>query len=165
MWDAIAKVLTNQNAFMVMIYGLVVFLIMVLLAKMGWLRLNTSKFGLGDDYRERDIIRQQTEWAHIYCEGLRHTIDEMCKDVEGYDPYVTMYILERMYGEVVEWITYNHINVESDYISIKQEKVKALLASMTVKPDNFTSKKFMTKVDDWTSEIIHRLVKIREVYK
>ena len=76
-----------------------------------------------------------------------------------------MYILERMYGEVVEWITYNHINVESDYISIKQEKVKALLASMTVKPDIFTSKKFMTKVDDWTSEIIHRLVKIREVYK
>jgi hypothetical protein len=36
---------------------------------------------------------------------------------------------------------------------------------MTVKPDIFTSKKFMTKVDDWTSEIIHRLVKIREVYK
>ena len=49
MWEAIAKVLTNQNAFMVMIYGLIVFLIMVVLAKMGWLRLNTSKFGLGDD--------------------------------------------------------------------------------------------------------------------
>lgn len=165
MWEAIAKILTNQNALMVMIYGLIVFLVMVILAKLGWIRLNTSKFGMGDDYREREIIRQQTEWAHIYCVGLRHPIDEMCKNVEGYDPYITMYILERMYSEVVEWITYNHLNLTSDYVSIKQEKVKALLATLTVMPEVFTSKKFSTKVDEWTAEIISRLVNIREVYK
>lgn len=165
MWDAIAKILTNQNALMVMVFAVIVFFILVVLAKMGWIRLNTSKFGLGDDYREREIIRQQTEWAHIYCVGLRHKVDEMCKDVEGYDPYITMYILERMYSEVVEWVTYNHLNLKSDYISIKQEKVKALLASMTVKPEVFTSKRFLVRVDEWTSEIIHRLVNIREAYK
>lgn len=165
MWEAIAKVLTNQNAFMVMIYGLIVFLIMVLLAKMGWLRLNTSKFGLGDDYRERDIIRQQTEWAHIYCDGLKNQIDDMCKDVPDYDPYITLYILERMYSEVVSWICYNHINLDSDYISIKQDKVKMLLSATTVKPEVFTNKKFLAKVDVWTSEIICKLVKIRQAYK
>lgn len=165
MWEAIAQILTNQNALMVMIFTVFIFLLLVILAKKGWIRLNTSKFALGDDYRERAIIQQQTEWAHIYCSGLRHPIDEMCKTVEGYDPYITMYILERMYSEVVEWITYNHINIESDYISIKQDKIKALLASMTVKPEVFTSKRFLQKVDEWTSEIIHKLVKIREVYK
>lgn len=165
MWDAIATVLTNQNALLVMIFCLLVFLILVFLAKKGYIRLNTSKFALGDDYRERAIIQQQTEWAHIYCVGLRHPIDEMCRNVDGYDPYITMYILERMYSEVVEWITYNHINIESDYISIKQDKVKALLATMTVMPDVFTSKRFYSKVDEWTAEIIHKLVKIREVYK
>ena len=165
MWDAIAKVLTNQNALMVMIFSMIAFLVLVVLAKKGYIRLNTSKFALGDDYRERAIIQQQAEWAHIYCVGLRHAVDDMCKDVKGYDPYITMYILERMYSEVVEWITYNHINVESDYISIKQDKVKALLASLTVMPDVFTNKKFLNKVDEWTSEIIHKLVKIREVYK
>lgn len=165
MWDALAKILTNQNALMIMIFSLAVFLLLVLLAKRGWIRLNTSKFALGDDYRERAIIQQQAEWAHIYCVGLRHSIDEMCKNVPGYDPYITMYILERMYSEVVEWITYNHINIESDYISIKQDKIKALLATLTVMPEIFTSKKFFSKVDEWTAEIIHKLVKIREVYK
>lgn len=165
MWEALAKILTNQNALMVMIYGLIVFLIMVLLAKMGWLRLNTTKFGLGDDYRERDIIRQQTEWTRIYCEGLKNQIDDMCKDVKDYDPFITLYILERMYSEVVSWICYNHINLDSDYISIKQDRVKMLLSAMTVKPEVFTNKKFFARVDMWTAEIIHRLVKIRESYK
>lgn len=165
MWEAIAKILTNQNALMVMIFAVIVFFILVILAKMGWIRLNTSKFALGDDYRERDIIRQQTEWAHIYCEGLRHKVDDLCKDVEGYDPYITMYILERMYSEVVVWITYNHLNLTSEYVSIKQEKVKALLASLTVMPEVFTSRKFYARVDEWTAEIINKLVKIREVYK
>jgi hypothetical protein len=165
MWEAIAKILTNQNALMVMIFSVIVFFILVILAKMGWIRLNTSKFGLGDDYRERDIIRQQTEWAHIYCVGLKHQIDDMCKNVEGYDPYITMYVLERMYSEVVEWITYNHLNLTSEYVSIKQEKVKGLVSTLTIMPEVFTSKKFYAHVDEWTSEIITKLVKIREVYK
>jgi hypothetical protein len=165
MWEAIAKILTNQNALMVMIYGLIVFLILVILAKLGWIRLNTSKFGLGDDYRERDIIRQQTEWTHIYCEGLKNQIDDMCKDVTDYDPFITLYILERMYSEVTTWICYNNIKLDSDYISIKQDRVKMLLSAMTVKPEIFTSKKFLSKVDLWTAEIINKLVKIRESYK
>jgi hypothetical protein len=150
---------------MVMIYGLIVFLILVILAKLGWIRLNTAKFGLGDDYRERDIIRQQTEWTHIYCEGLKNQIDDMCKDVTDYDPFITLYILERMYSEVVTWICYNHIKLDSDYISIKQDRVKMLLSAMTIKPEVFTSKKFLSKVELWTAEIINKLVKIRESYK
>ena len=165
MWGAIAKILTNSNALLVLVFLVIFFLLFVLLARTGLVQIHTNSFRMGADTRERDIIRQQTEWAHIYCEGLRHTIDDMCKSIQGYDPYVTMYILERMYSEVVEWITYNHINIESDYISIKQDKVKALLASLTVKPDIFTSKKFLSKVDEWTNEIIHKLVIIREVYK
>lgn len=165
MWEAIAKILTNQNALMVMVFAVIVFFILVVLAKMGWIRLNTSKFGLGDDYRERDIIRQQTEWTHIYCEGLKNQVDDMCKDVKDYDPFITLYILERMYSEVVTWICYNHIKLDSDYISIKQDRVKMLLSAMTVRPEVFTSKKFFSKVDFWTAEIIHKLVKIRESYK
>jgi hypothetical protein len=40
-----------------------------------------------------------------------------------------------------------------------------LLSAMTVKPEIFTSKKFLSKVDLWTAEIINKLVKIRESYK
>ena len=165
MWDAIAKVLTNANALLVLIFLSIFFLVFVLIAKTGLVQIHTSSFRMGADTRERDIIRQQTEWAHIYCAGLKNVIDDMCRNIEGYDPYITLYILERMYSEVVEWITYNHINLDSDYISIKQDKVKALLSATTVMPEVFTSRKFLTKVDEWTNEIIHKLVIIREVYK
>lgn len=165
MWDAFAKILTNSNALLVLIFLTLFVVILILLAMSGLVRIDTGAFKMGSDYKERDIIRQQTEWAHIYCCGLKNQVDEMCKDIPGYDPYITMYILERMYGEVVEWITYNHINLDSDYISIKQDKVKMLLNALTVKPDVFASKKFYVKMDVWTSEIIHKLVKIREAYK
>lgn len=165
MWDAIAKVLTNSNALMVLIFMIIFFLLIVGCAHAGFLTIHTSSVRVGADTRERDIIRQQTEWAHVYCMGLKNQIDEMCKNTEGYNPFVTMYILERMYTEVVEWITYNHINLDSDYIGIKQDKVRALLSSMTVMPEVFNSQKFLKKVDEWTDETIHKLVMIREVYK
>lgn len=165
MWDAVARILTTDNALLVLIFFTILVFVLIGLSMAGVVRIDTGAFKMGSDYKERDIIRQQTEWAHIYCCGLKNQVDEMCKDVPGYDPYITMYILERMYGEVVEWITYNHINLDSDYISIKQDKVKMLLNALTVKPDVFASKKFFVKVDVWTSEIIHKLVKIREAYK
>lgn len=165
MWDAIAKILTNSNALLVLVFLVIFFMLFVLLARTGLIQIKTSSFRMGADTRERDIIRQQTEWAHVYCAGLKGQVDDYCKNIEGYDPFVTMYILERMYTEVVEWITYNHINLDSDYISIKQDKVKALLSAITVMPDVFGSRKFLTMVDNWTDEIIHKLVLIREVYK
>ena len=165
MWDAFARVLTNDNALLVLIFATILAVVLVILSMCGVVRIDTGAFKMGSDYKERDIIRQQTEWAHIYCIGLKNQIDDMCKDVPSYDPYITMYILERMYSEVVTWICYNHINLDSDYISIKQDKVKMLLNAMTIKPDVFTSKRFYARVDIWTSEIIHKLVKIREAYK
>lgn len=164
-WGAIAQVMTNSNALMVLIFMIIFFLLIVGFAHAGLLQIHTSTVRMGADTRERDIIRQQTEWAHVYCMGLKGQIDEMCKNVEEYNPFVTMYILERMYTEVVEWITYNHINLDSDYIGIKQDKVRALLSSMTVMPEVFTSQRFLKKVDEWTDETIHKLVMIREVYK
>ena len=165
MWDAFARILTNDNALLVLIFFTILLFVLIALAMCGVVRIDTGAFKMGSDYKERDIIRQQTEWAHIYCVGLKNQIDELCKDIPEYDPYITMYILERMYSEVVTWICYNHINLDSDYISIKQDKVKMLLSAMTVKPDVFISKRFLVKVDTWTAEIIHKLVKIREAYK
>jgi hypothetical protein len=162
MWDAIATILTNSNALIVLLFMLLFSFILIILASTGLVRIDTGNFKMGADHKERDIIRQQTEWAEAYIMGLESCIDA---DTSKYGGYLTKYILRTCYDEVVVWITYNHINLESDYISIKQEKVKMLLASMTIKPDIFASKKFLSKVEEWTSEIIHRLVKIREVYK
>ena len=161
MWDAIARILTNSNALLVLIFLMIFFLLFVLLARTGLIQIHTNSFRMGADARERDIIRQQVEWSHTYLMSLQGLVEA---DNSKYNGYFTKYILETIYDEVVNWITFNHINIDSDYISIKQEKIKALVWSLEV-DSKYRTKEFERKMDKWTDELIRRLVKIREVYK
>ena len=161
MWDAIAKVLTNSNALLVLVFLVIFFLLFVLLARTGLVQIHTNSFRMGADTRERDIIRQQIEWSHSFVMGLKAHI---IADESKYNGYKTRYVLECVYDEVINWITFNHINLDSDYISIKQEKMRAMVHSMELKPE-FCTKEFDRKIDKWTEEIIRKLVTIREVYK
>lgn len=161
MWDAIAQILTNSNAFMVLIFIFLFIVMLILLTKSGLVQIRTSVFRMGADYRERDIIRQQIEWTHSYVMGIESRIHV---DKSRYAGYFTKYILERCYDEIINWITFNHINIESDYIGIKQEKIKSIIRSFDVDP-KFRSKEFEGQIDNWVEEIIRKLVVIREVYK
>lgn len=161
MWEAIAEILTNTNAFMVLVFLVIFALLFVLLARTGLIQIHTNSFRMGADMRERDIIRQQVEWVHAYLMGIESQIDV---DTSKYGGYYTKYILETIYDEVIIWISFNHINLESDYISIKQEKIKSIVRSFDIRPE-FHSKEFERKIDRWCEEIIRKLVLIREVYK
>ena len=161
MWDAIAKVLTNSNALLVLVFLVIFFLLFVLLARTGLVQIHTNSFRMGADTRERDIIRQQIEWSHSFVMSLKAQI---VVDESKYNGFKTKYVLECVYDEIINWITFNHINLDSDYISIKQEKMRAVVRSMDLQPEFYT-KEFDRRMDKWTEEIIHKLVKIREVYK
>lgn len=161
MWDAFAKILTDSNALLILIFLTMFVIIFILLAKSGLVEVKTSVFKMGADNRERDIIRQQIEWSHSFLIGLRSQIQA---DESIYHGYLTLYVLETMYDEIVTWITFNHINLESDYISVKQEKIRSLLRTMPIGPE-FRTKEFERKVDKWVEEVIRKLILIREVYK
>lgn len=161
MWDAIARILTNSNALLALVFLLIFFILFVLLARTGLIQIHTNSFRMGADLRERDIIRQQIEWSHTYVMGLEHDIKA---NNNRYGGYFTKYILEAVYDEIVSWITFNHINLHSDYVSIKQAKVKAIVYSMPV-DKQYRTKEFEKKIDKWTEEVIKKLVMIREVYK
>ena len=161
MWEAIAKILTNSNALIVLLFMLLFSFILIILASTGLVRIDTGNFKMGADHKERDIIRQQTEWAEAYIMGLESCIDA---DTSKYGGYLTKYILRTCYDEVVVWITYNHINLESDYISIKQEKMKSIVRGFNVDA-KFRTKEFERQIDKWVDIIIRRLVTIRGVYK
>ena len=161
MWDAIAKILTNSNALLVLIFLTFFILILIVLTRTGLVEIKTANFRMGADVRERNIIEQQTEWSHSYIMGLSSEIEA---DDSRYGGYRIKYILEVIHNEITGWITQNHINLESDYVSIKQEKVKAMLKSMDIEPQ-YKTDKFFKKTDRWVDEVIHKLVKIREVYK
>ena len=162
MWDAIAKVLTNSNALLVLVFLVIFFLLFVLCARTGLIQIKTAGFRMGADSRERDIIRQQAEWAYSFIMGLKSQIQA---DEKKYNGYLTRYVLERVYDEVVSWVVFNHINLESDYISIKQEKIKSIVLAMSDIDPKYKSKDFLKKIDKWVEEVIRKLVTIREVYK
>lgn len=161
MWEAIAKILTNSNALLVLIFLTFFILILIVLTRTGLVEIKTANFRMGADAKERDIIRQQVEWAHTFLMSLPVQIEA---DNSKYGGYFTKYILEAVYDEVVNWITFNHINIESDYIGIKQAKIKNLVWSLDVDP-RYRTKDFEKKIERWTDDLIHKLVKIREVYR
>ncbi len=161
MWEAVGKVLSGSNAFVVLCFMVVFALLLVLFARTGLIQIHTNSFRMGADTRERDIIRQQIEWTHAYLMGLE---SQIVVDTSQYNGYRTKYILETIYDEIVNWIAFNHINLESDYISIKQEKIKSIVRGFNVAPE-FHSREFEKRMDRWTEEIIRKLVVIREVYK
>ena len=161
MWEAIATVLTNSNALLVLIFLSMFVVILIILAMSGLVRIDTGSFKMGADVKERDIIRQQIEWSHSFIMGLESRIS--AEDLQV-NTYKVKYILELCANEIANWIAFNHINLESDYISIKQEKIRAIIRSSEV-DKQFTSKEFERQIDKWVEEIIRKLVVIREVYR
>lgn len=161
MWEAIGKVLTSQNTWMVLVFFAMLIALLAFLAKAGLITIHTKAVKIGDDQREREIIRQQVEWAHLYIMSLRSKVES---DDSKYNSYITKYILERCYDKVVEWITFNHLNTKNAYIEIKQEEICSLVYGLGVK-DEFKTPEFNLRMKNWTQELIEHLVKIREVYK
>lgn len=160
MWEAIGDVLTSANAGVVMASLLILVVVISVLSRRGILSINTKGLTLGADVKERDIIRQQVEWTHTFITGLKVFLP----DSQEHSGYFAKYILECVYSEVVDWITFNHITIDSDYISIKQAKIKALVYSFEVRPE-YRTPKFEKQIDAWVDEVIRKLVLIREVYK
>lgn len=161
-WDAVARILTNTNALLVLIFLMIFFLLFVLFARTGIIHINVHGFKMGADHKERDIIRQQIDWAHSYILGLKSEIEA---DETKYNGYLTLFMLEAVYDEVVNWITFNHINLESDYISIKQERIKSMVHSEPSIKSEYKTKEFDRKVDKWVDILIRKLVLIRKVYR
>ena len=158
MWDAIKSVLTGQNALAVLITITVLVIILAILAKKGIFQFNGKGITIGGDEDERAIIRQQTEWSQLFILGLQnHPI------FKGYNEYHTLWVLEKMFDEVLNWIVFNHISDSENYISIKQEKIWNLIQTL-VTEDKFTSQEFQDLVYENTEKLIKRLVYIRKNY-
>lgn len=159
MWDFIKAVSTSVYIIPVLIFTLIVLLTVILLIKKGLISINTKAVKVGTSESERAIIRQQIEWVHLHCDSLEKSLPHP----QNYDIWRGKYILERMYDEIVDWITFNHICTSEGYISIKQERIWATIQSL-VRKEEFSSPEFKEFIYKDTEYIIRRLVHIRQVY-
>lgn len=159
MWESIGNVLTSNNAVAVLITLLILVIVAAVLAKVGIFQFKGKGVTIGGDEDERAIIRQQTEWTQLFIQSM-----QQLPIFEGSDTYHTLYILEKVFDEVLNWIVFNHISDSENYISIKQEKIWNLIQTL-VTDKKFTSTGFKQVIYDNTEVLIKRLVYIRKNYR
>lgn len=160
MWETIHDVLISPNVTIVLVFVAFVAVIGWFLTKSGFLSVHTDNVSLGAANKEREIIRQQVEWVRLHFEAMEAQLN---KD-EDYDSWRGRYVAERLFDEYVNWITFNHLNMSSAYVEIKQDKVVNLVRSLTIK-DEYHSEEFEQMLRDDTKNSIEKLIQIRNVYK
>ena len=151
------------------------------------------KIGNSERDKERMLIREQCSWAQAFLKRLEVKIDEYVYDkmskatldnidgkdlavaaaaefVTGIDTrtgvnnYLTKYIIELEYDEVVNWIIFNHITDNPTYISMKQTKALGIIYA-NCELDIFKSKEFVDMISRKTEELIKGLISIRKLYE
>lgn len=160
MWETISTILMGPNAFVVLIFLAFVSVILFILVKSGAIRISTPNMSINTGDVERNIIRQQLDYVSLHLNGLEAKLDKP----DDYNEYLGKLIIEKVFDEYVNWITFNHINKSPAYVEIKQERVVSLIRQYTVK-EEFRSEEFEDLIRKDTKEVIEALIRIREVYK
>ena len=159
MWDAISSVLNGSNSVFVMMFIMILVIWFSVMAKNGFFRICIKGLKIGSEELERKIIRQQSDWVKLYLDGMEARLPHP----EGYDTWRSKYILERIYDEILTWITYNHISTDEIYIGIKQNRVINLVNSLTIKKE-YQTDEFSKIIKDEMVFVITKLVEIRKLY-
>lgn len=160
MWDTIKAVLTSSNASIVLIFLMVIVLVAVALIKGGYINFDSESLKINYGERERNIIKQQQDYVWLHLQAMEANLPKP----KGYDKNLGQVIILTVYKEYVSWISFNHLTKSDAYISVKQNKLVAIVNALTVKED-FKSEEFINMIKEDTKETIAELIKIREVFK
>lgn len=162
MWEQIGKILTGPNAAMVLMCILILALLIVIAADKGFITIHTkvATISSGAADREREIIRQQTEWIKLHLEGMEMGMHKP----DYYDPWRGKFIVEAVYDEYVAMITYNHLSTDSAYVDVKADKIVSIVHKYVEKPE-FQSEEFEEWLREDTRANIAKLIQIRKLFK
>lgn len=165
MWEAISSILISSNGLQTILAVLILVLVIIIMVKTGLLHVKTKHLHLGmsSSDKERTIIREQIDWAHTYLLGLEGKIKLVKNGSPQYAGYLTKYVLEVVFDEVVKWITFNNVENSERYISVKADKVCSLVYAQEIGVE-FRTKEFNERMKRWTKEVIEKLIEIRELY-
>lgn len=157
----IGKVLTGNNSTPIIIFLLIFTVLFIFSVKKRIISINKGGVRIGSDERELTIVRNQTQWAHLFLLSLKGKLITMEDPIR--EDYFADLVLEKIYDKVVEWITYNHINDKKTYIEIKQSEVKCIVYALPIQ-EQYKTPEFESRMNEWTKEIIMNLINIRKEY-
>ena len=165
--ETLATILTSKD-FLSSIPSVILLIVAIcILGKILKVRVTTNHIQIGGEdknsYYERAIVRNQVNQAKLFCMALENKINALVEHKTA-DGYYVKYILECVYDKMTEWIMYNHIENNDEYIESKQWEMQSLVYSFSP-PDQFKTPEFQERINKWTAEIIGRLVSIRKLYE
>ena len=157
--DWLATILTSSNAVSLVILSIVIILILAFLVRAGLVKFKSDKLSIGYQDKERTIIRQQIEFAENACMSFI-----LAKDIPtDCDKYRIRFVNEKLYDEMIKWISFNHITKDDTYVEIKQNIIWGLINTYTDK-DFFKTEEMHEIVNAEVKRIIYKLVDIRRYY-
>jgi len=159
--EGLKEVLMSPNAWMFLLFVTFALFVLNRMAKNGLLSFKGKGLRLGSDEKELTIIRNQTQWAHLYVMSRKGKLIE--EDSSELTKVLCENILEKVYDKIIEWITFNHINSSNSYVEIKQSEIKCLVYSLVIS-EEFKTPEFETRMNGWVKEVILNLINIRKEY-
>lgn len=160
-WDAFKELVSSPNAWMFLLFFVFALFVLNRMAKSGLLSFKGKGLRLGSDEKELTIIRNQTQWAHLYVMSRKGKLIE--EDSSELTKVICENILEKVYDKIIEWITFNHINSSNTYVEIKQSEIKCLVYSLVI-DEKFKTPEFESRMNGWVREVILNLINIRKEY-
>lgn len=86
------------------------------------------------------------------------------KDIpEDVNKYRVRFVNEKIYDEIVKWISFNHITKDDVYVEVKQNIVWGLITTYTDR-EFFKTEELHEAVNAEVKRIIYKLVDIRKYY-
>lgn len=159
--EGLKDILTSANAWMFLLFVGFALFVLNRMAKSGLLSFKGKGLRVGSDEKELTIIRNQTQWAHLYVMSRKGKLIE--EDSSDLTKVICENILEKVYDKIIEWITFNHINSSNTYVEIKQSEIKCLVYSLVI-DEKFKTPEFESRMNGWVKEVILNLINIRKEY-
>ncbi len=121
--DWLATILTSNNLIQISVILVMIILLLSYLSKKGIFSFNAHGLKVGSADKEREIMRRQLEFSSNAIQEFLALVPR-CED---YDEYRAKYAAEKVFDEVVTWISFNHIRTDDFYIFCKQTIVWNIL--------------------------------------
>lgn len=160
---SLLQLLTSSKAWQFYLFVGLLILFFSFLASRRIFSIQTKLFQLGKSTEdlERFIISKQLEYGHQACTSMYTKILRMGDDLNTWH---IRCVLEYCYDEIVNWISFNHLTLDEDYVDSKASSLRALVRS-NVERDVFFTDEFNQVVDSFTKEVLTELIRIRRTIK
>ena len=162
MWENIKEVLVSENFLQTVVGVGALIVILAVLAKRGLLSFKGKGLRVGNvdnTETERNIIRSQI----LYVKSAISDFYDEIPNFDGRNEWKLRFICEKIVSIFMDIICLNHISRERIYTEMKQASVWAVIVSNT-ESDVITSDEFKEIVYSKTTEILDKLISIREYY-